>query len=139
MDWATALHPDDAESYVGAYVSAFERREPFKAQFRFLRADGEYRWLKSIGLPKLSEQAMRQSQQQLAGVIGSAMDAIITIDEKQHIVLFNAAAEKMFKCSREEAVGQSIDRLIPCRFRPRKRDQADYGVSGRDIRAARKR
>lgn len=66
---------------------------------------------------KLAEQKMRRSQEQLAGVIGSAMDAIITVDEEQRIVLFNAAAETMFLFPAEDAMGQPIDRFIPERFR----------------------
>lgn len=66
---------------------------------------------------KLAEQKMRRSQEQLAGVIGSAMDAIITVDEEQRIVLFNAAAETMFLFPAEDAIGQPIDRFIPERFR----------------------
>src|SRR5437867_11289975 len=45
------------------------------------------------------------------------MDTIITVDDQQRIVLFNAAAEKMFRCSASDAVGQSIERFIPQRFR----------------------
>ncbi len=54
---------------------------------------------------------------QLAGIVHSAMDAIITMNDEQHIVQFNAAAEKMFGCSAREAMGKSIDRFIPERFR----------------------
>src|SRR5437773_5636019 len=45
------------------------------------------------------------------------MDTIVTVDDQQRIVLFNAAAEKMFRCSASDAVGQSIERFIPQRFR----------------------
>jgi PAS domain S-box-containing protein len=44
------------------------------------------------------------------------MDAIITVDGQQRIVLFNAAAEKMFRCSESEALERPIERFIPQRF-----------------------
>ena len=53
----------------------------------------------------------------LSGVVDSAMDAIIAIDEEHRVVLFNAAAEKMFGCPAEDALGKSIERFIPERFR----------------------
>jgi len=66
---------------------------------------------------KLAEEELRRSQQQLSGVIASAMDAIITVDDEQRIVLFNAAAERMFLFPAEDAIGQKLDRFIPERFR----------------------
>ncbi|HEV2698522.1 MAG TPA: PAS domain S-box protein, partial [Terriglobales bacterium] len=39
---------------------------------------------------------MRESGQRLQGIIESAMDAIITVDEKQNIVYLNPAAERTF-------------------------------------------
>lgn len=54
----------------------------------------------------------------LAGVLDSAMDAIVTVDERREIVLYNRAAERIFGWPRHEMLGQSLDKLIPERFRP---------------------
>jgi PAS domain S-box-containing protein len=62
-------------------------------------------------------QQLRDSQARFSGIIGSAMDAIISINASQRITVFNAAAEQMFRCSASEALGQPIDRFIPPRFR----------------------
>jgi PAS domain S-box-containing protein len=63
------------------------------------------------------EQAMKEEEARLAAVIGSAMDAVITVDEHQVITLFNPAAEKMFGYSSELVLGRPLDQLIPERFR----------------------
>jgi PAS domain S-box-containing protein len=77
---------------------------------------------------KQAEEKLRKSQEQLAGVIGSAMDAIITIDDEQHIVLFNSAAERMFRFPSEDAIGKPLDRFIPQRFHPAHRGHIeDFG------------
>ena len=64
-----------------------------------------------------SKEDLLASEDRLAKIISSAMDAIITLDQNQRIVVFNAAAEKVFCCSKWEALGRPIDRFIPERFR----------------------
>jgi PAS domain S-box-containing protein len=66
---------------------------------------------------KQAVEALQDSRSRLAGIIGSTMDAIITVDAEQRIVLFNAAAEQMFRCSAAEVLGQPLDRFIPSQFR----------------------
>jgi PAS domain S-box-containing protein len=66
---------------------------------------------------KQAEQSLRESKERLAGIVSSAMDAIITVDEDQRVILFNEAAEQMFGCLAAEALGQPLDRFIPERFR----------------------
>ncbi len=61
--------------------------------------------------------SLRQSEARLAGILASAMDAIITVDDQQCIVLFNTAAEKMFRCSAADVLGKPLDGFIPLRFR----------------------
>ena len=63
-------------------------------------------------------QTIQQGQSQLAGIINSAMDAIITMDENQRILIFNPAAEKMFQRFADKVVGQPLTMLIPERLRP---------------------
>ena len=63
------------------------------------------------------ENMQARSEARLRGILDSAMDAIITVDERQHIVLFNTAAEEVFLCPRHEAVGASLSWFIPARFR----------------------
>jgi PAS domain S-box-containing protein len=72
---------------------------------------------KEVAQRHRAEAELQESRERLAGVIDSAMDAIITVDAAQRITLFNAAAEKMFGCPAAEALQQSLDRFIPARFR----------------------
>ena len=65
---------------------------------------------------KRAEQALRKSEERLASVLASAMDAIVTIDAEQHITLFNPAAEKIFRCRASEVVGQPFDPFLSKRF-----------------------
>ena len=64
-----------------------------------------------------SHQDLRESEARLDAIVGSAMDAIITIDGEQRIVLFNAAAEQMFGRGAADVLGSTLDQFIPERFR----------------------
>lgn len=63
-----------------------------------------------------SNQALRRSETRLRNIVGSAMDAIISVDHSQGILLFNAAAAAMFKCPVEQAMGASLHTFIPDRL-----------------------
>ena len=63
-----------------------------------------------------AEEALRQSEARLGGIVDIAGDAIISVDESQHIQLFNRAAETIFGYATEEVIGQPLDILLPSRF-----------------------
>lgn len=76
-----------------------------------------------------------ESETRLASIVHSAMDAVITVDEQQRIVLFNDAAETIFGLSRDEALGSSLDRFIPPRYRDAHRDHiVRFGEAGVTVR-----
>ena len=91
----------------------------------------------NISERKRSDEALRDSQERLLGIISSAMDAIITVDNDQTIIVFNRAAEQIFRCPATEAIGQSIDKFIPERFREAHakhiRSFGETGVSSRSM------
>ena len=64
-----------------------------------------------------ADHMLQESLERHAGIVASAMDAIITVNNDQKIVVFNEAAEKMFRCTAAQALGQSIEMFIPQRFR----------------------
>ncbi|MBS1809812.1 MAG: PAS domain S-box protein [Acidobacteria bacterium] len=84
---------------------------------RFEGHDARIIIVEDITAHRRAQQALQESEHRLASIISSAMDGIITVDEQQNIILFNAAAEKVFGYSAFEVMGQSLDRLIPERFR----------------------
>ncbi|TFZ08316.1 hybrid sensor histidine kinase/response regulator [Ramlibacter humi] len=62
---------------------------------------------------KQAEQALNASESQLAAVIDTSVDAIITVDAEGRIVLFNRGAGAMFGCSRMEALGRTLHDWLP--------------------------
>lgn len=73
--------------------------------------------LRDITERKRSDDALQESRRRMEGIVNSAMDALITIDSQQRIVLFNPAAERMFEVEAADAVGRPISQFIPERFR----------------------
>ena len=143
--WRERVHPEDlprCEAEINETIR--QKISSWRTEYRMFRADsGEMRWIDARGrfffdarrapvrmlgvnvditARKVTEAVVREKQAQLAGIISSAMDAIISVDENQDVVLFNAAAEKMFSCSAREAIGQSLARFIPDRFLPAHKD-----------------
>jgi two-component system, cell cycle sensor histidine kinase and response regulator CckA len=66
--WSKGVHPDDLEQSFGIYVSAFSGRREFQIEYRLRRADGEYRWVLTNGVPRFAPSGA------FAGYIGSAID-----------------------------------------------------------------
>jgi len=71
------------------------------------------------------------SEARLGGIVSSAMDGIVTVDDAQRIVEFNPAAEQMFGRAAAETKGQALDILVPQRFRAAHRNHVHaFGTNG---------
>jgi PAS domain S-box-containing protein len=79
----------------------------------------------------VAERRHEVSEARLTAIVDSAMDAVITVDDAQKIVLFNRAAEQVFGIAREQVLGTPLDRLIPARFRGAHRAHVEsFGATG---------
>jgi PAS domain S-box-containing protein len=61
----------------------------------------------------------RMADDVLAGLVDRADDAVIVADAEGAIQYWNAASERMFGYSREQAIGSSLDIIIPEKLRER--------------------
>jgi PAS domain S-box-containing protein len=132
------VHPEDRQRVSQAVADARDKQKPYRAEFRILWPDGTVRWVaargrfyyatngdpeRMLGMAvditdrKQMEETLHESQDRLTGIVASAMDAIVAVNDEQRVVLFNTSAEKMFGCPADDAIGSSIERFIPQRFR----------------------
>jgi PAS domain S-box-containing protein len=80
---------------------------------------------------KRAEVALQSTKAKLESIIGSAMDAVISIDEQQRIVVFNQAAETIFRCTASDAIGSSVNRFVPASLRGIHREHIHrFGTEG---------
>lgn len=144
--WTNVHHPEHVDRVVDRIKHAWETGEAWEDTFPLRSRDGEFRSFLSRALPIRDEdgsvvcwfgtntdvtaqlEAEEERERLLAsersarlraeGILATALDGIITIDDEGRIRDFNPAAEQMFGRSRADAVGQEVAELIiPPRFR----------------------
>jgi len=90
---------------------------PVEVSARIL-PDGRWQgFVRDISERKRLEAELRLSEARSTGILSLSADAIISVDAEQRITLFNEGAEKIYGYSEAEAIGASLDMLIPERFR----------------------
>jgi len=72
---------------------------------------------------RASQRQAMDSEARKGAILESAIDAIVTMDHEGRIIEWNAAADEMFGCPREQAVGRMLgDMIIPERDREQHRE-----------------
>jgi signal transduction histidine kinase len=87
-----------------------------------------------------AERSLQESADRLQGILDTAIEGILTVDEKGVIESVNAAAEQMFGYPAPEAVGQQVSALI-CGATGRRKDGSTFpiDVGVREIARAERR
>ena len=108
LDWRTRIHPDDLEQLVAESVAGEASEKPFTLEARYLRHDGEWRWLRSVSQPRFGQDG------KLSGFIGVATDVTLA-KEAEHSLLkqvsertaeLESAQDQLRQSQKMEALGQ---------------------------------
>ncbi|MGO9174418.1 MAG: PAS domain S-box protein, partial [Rhodomicrobium sp.] len=138
------VFPDLPERWRQVHKRALAGEVVSAGQDPFVRAGGQTKWLRwevrpwraadgSIGGIVIfseditasleAERALRESEERLRAIVGTAVDAIVVIDEAGEVQSINAAGERIFGYTPGEIVGKNISILMP---EPHRSDHDGY-------------
>jgi PAS domain S-box-containing protein len=129
-NWTRVIHPDDVEEDVGKWRSSLATGQPFEAEARVRRADGEYRWMLHRKVPardeqgkiikwygsnvdiedrKRAEDELRKQKEVFQKIFEDIPVMIAFIGADGHIELANPEWERTLGWTLEEIRKQNID------------------------------
>jgi PAS domain S-box-containing protein len=126
---AEFIHPDDLESGREHLRAARRGRQAKIPDLRYIHRDGwpvALSWLGTWSEPvrrhffvardmtetRLAQETLRESEQLARGIIDTALDAFVQMDDNWIISDWNPQAEKIFGWSRSEVLGRNLSELI---------------------------
>ena len=126
-DYLQRVHPADRERVKAATDAVFRDQKAYSHDERVQRPDGSWRHLhtwaqaitddagKTVALvgacQDITDRMLEETK--FRSLLDSAPDAMVIAGGDGRIVLVNGQAEHLFGYSRDELMGQSIDRLVP--------------------------
>jgi len=103
-DWARYVHEEDRKQYVTLYLDALRDRGLFDAQFRFRRFDGQYRWMRSVARPRLTDNG------ELMGYVGANIDITDIREAQEQLERWGQELEQAVRVKTSELM-ESQERL----------------------------
>ncbi|MEH2623820.1 PAS domain S-box-containing protein [Bradyrhizobium sp. AZCC 1719] len=123
------IHPDHLETSRQEMRAARRGLRPKMSDTRCIHKDGREVWLSWLGTwsepvkrfffvgrdmteGRLAQETLRESEQLARGIIDTALDAFVQMDDQGIVTDWNSQAEKIFGWSRAEAIGTKLSELI---------------------------
>jgi len=100
LDWRQRIHPEDVDRIVAESIAGEASHQRFVLEGRYLRHDGEWRWLRSVSQPRLGPDG------EVAGFIGVATD--ITLAKEAELELRRQVAEQTLELAASEAQFRAV-------------------------------
>jgi PAS domain S-box-containing protein len=100
LDWRTVIHPDDRDRIVAESIAGEATLRRFTLEGRYRRADGEYRWLRSVSQPRFGPDGA------LSGFIGAATD--ITLAKEAELDLRAQVEKQTAELAQSEAQFRAV-------------------------------
>jgi PAS domain S-box-containing protein len=128
-----------AEKYTGDDQKVMQTGEPFETIEEHHLPDGSNIFVQVVKTPvydaqgevvgiqgifwdvtekKRAEEILAHSERRYRQLTEATLDAIILADQREQIILFNPAAERMFGWQADEVLGRPVTVLIPQAYRP---------------------
>jgi PAS domain S-box-containing protein len=127
-------HPDDLAKIDERRRTAVATDDEVTLTYRSRRKGGGYVWLEVnvrtlrdedsgavVGYQEAARDitGRKRAEQKFTGLLESAPDAMVIVNETGEIQLANAETEQLFGYRRDELIGQPVEILIPARYRGR--------------------
>ncbi|HEY5885574.1 MAG TPA: sigma 54-interacting transcriptional regulator, partial [Pyrinomonadaceae bacterium] len=96
--WAAGVHPDDFDRCLETYCNAFDRREPFRMEYRLKRADSRFRWVIDSASASFSPAG------EFLGYIGSCVDITDRKESEESLRMAHEEVSRLKNQLQEENV-----------------------------------
>ena len=81
---------------------------------------------------KRAEETLRKNELRFAAIVNLSLEAIVSIDDSQRIMLFSEGAVRIFGYQAAEVLGLPLEMLLPERLRGRHRDLVNRFFAGEE-------
>ncbi len=148
--WSSLIHPEDRDKTIAAYYKGVDQKEQVITVYRLRRADGTYRWVHDISVPRFLSngnfvgyigsvtdiEVERQKHEELvyqSTILENVTDIVVTTDIDFTVKSWNKIARENYGITEREAIGKNISDLVRFNFYGTTKEEAFIELKGKGI------